>query len=278
MLPYFVQYRIFAPIVYLFMYKVFRYRTKVVNDNLRRSFPDYTHEQRRQIRRKFYWYLCDIFVSSLAMASPKMGDKFDDPNDKECEVSKLSEEVRKRNCIGLTAHYGLWEHFVFWGEFSKTYMVGAYRSLKNPVMDELFIRLRTRNHRYSIVVERKHIARFCIRHREGIEGCNYILGLIADQNPNVYTDTHWIDFLGQDTVFYEGGAKLALMMKFPVYFVYQKQIGRGRYRFAYHLIHDGEEPIEAYEITRRYVRRLEEEIRRNPHLWLWTHKRWKHKR
>ena len=30
------------------------------------------------------------------------------------------------------------------------------------------------------------------------------------------------------------------------------------------------------ELTRRYVRYLEAVIRRNPDMWLWTHKRWKH--
>ena len=33
-----------------------------------------------------------------------------------------------------------------------------------------------------------------------------------------------------------------------------------------------------YQLTERYMRLLEQEIQANPHLWLWTHRRWKHKR
>jgi len=30
------------------------------------------------------------------------------------------------------------------------------------------------------------------------------------------------------------------------------------------------------ELTRQYVRYLEAVIRRNPDMWLWSHRRWKH--
>ena len=32
------------------------------------------------------------------------------------------------------------------------------------------------------------------------------------------------------------------------------------------------------EITNKHVELLEETIRRNPQYWLWSHRRWKHKR
>ena len=42
-------------------------------------------------------------------------------------------------------------------------------------------------------------------------------------------------------------------------------------------IYDGEEEVAPHEITERYVRRLEQKIREYPDLWMWSHKRWKHK-
>ncbi len=277
MLPLFVQYRVVAPVVRLFVYRVFRYRVGVVNDNLNHAFAHLSHKERCKIRDQYYRTMSHIFVSSIALASPKMGAKFDDPNDENCDAVKLREEVKGRNWIALTAHFGLWEHFVFWGEFSDTYMVGAYHKLKNPIVNELFIRLRTRNHKYSIVLESKQVIRFCVKHREGIEGRNYILGLIADQNPGRRSKSEGVNFLGRETKFFEGGEKVAIKMGLPAYFVYQRYEGNGRYRVAYDLIYDGKESVEPYEITRRYAKRLEEEIIRAPYMWLWSHRRWKYK-
>ncbi len=278
MLPLFVQHHIIAPIIYFFVYKVFRYRVKVVDDNLAHALADRSPQERKEIRRKFYVILSEIFVSTIALASPKMGKKFDDPNDPESEATKLYKEVKGRNWIGLTCHFGLWEHLLFWGEFTGSYNAGAYHKLSNVVMDELFLRLRTRNHTNFIALERAQVTRFCIKNRDGFNGKNFCLGLIADQNPTMYADSRWIDFLGRETIFFEGAEKLSLKLKLPVYFIYQKRIGRGLYRFAYDLLYDGEESVEPYEITRRYVRRLEQAIRQTPEMWLWSHRRWKHKR
>ncbi|RLD31380.1 MAG: acetyltransferase, partial [Bacteroidetes bacterium] len=44
------------------------------------------------------------------------------------------------------------------------------------------------------------------------------------------------------------------------------------------LITDEAKATKEGEITEAYIQKLEEAIRRNPGIWLWSHKRWKHKR
>lgn len=278
MMPNWMIYNIVAPVVYFFVYKVFRYRVKVVKENLSYAFPTYTQSQRDQICSEFYEILCEVIVSIVALSSPRMKGKFDDVDNPHSEARKLYEEVKDRNWVGLTSHFGIWEHMMFWGEFTGNYIVGAYHKLKNPVIDELFIRLRTRNHTNFIALESSQVMRFCIKNRAGIDGKCFGLGLIADQNPPKYADSRWIDFLGRETIFFDGGEKLALKLKLPIYFVYQRRVGRGLYEFAYDRLHDGVEEVEPYEITRRYVHRLEQIIRQSPQMWLWSHRRWKHKR
>jgi KDO2-lipid IV(A) lauroyltransferase len=41
-------------------------------------------------------------------------------------------------------------------------------------------------------------------------------------------------------------------------------------------IYDGKENVAQHEITQRYATRLEQMIREQPELWMWSHKRWKH--
>ncbi len=276
MLPNFVHYYIVAPFVYFVIYKVIRYRVKVVDENLSYAFADKSEAERKEIRRNFYVTLSEVFVSTVAIASPRY--KGDDKNDLQSEAAKFRESTKDENWIGLTAHIGLWEHFMFWGEYSGRPIVGAYHKLKSKVVDELFIRLRTRNHPNVVAVERKQTVRFCMKNRDGIEGRKFGLGLLADQNPTKYANCVWIDFLGRETIFFDGGEKLALKLGWPVYFVCQKRVGRGQYKLSFDTIYDGKESVEPFEITRRYIRRLEVEIRQHPELWLWSHRRWKHKR
>ena len=56
------------------------------------------------------------------------------------------------------------------------------------------------------------------------------------------------------------------------------RLQRGRYRMSFVPLYDGEEQVAPNEITERYVRELERVIRERPELWMWSHRRWKHKR
>ena len=117
-----------------------------------------------------------------------------------------------------------------------------------------------------------------MRHLAFVEGKNLVMGLIADQNPPRRPDSHWFRFLNQDTIFFDGGEKLALRCNLPVYFVRMERLQRGRYQMSFEPIYDGVEEVAEYEITERYVRRLEAMICEHPELWMWSHRRWKHKR
>ncbi len=278
MLPLWVQYHVVAPVIRVLLLRVFRYRRGVVMEQLRFALPEKSEAEIRGIRNGFYRVLSEVFVSAIAIASPRMKGKFDDIDDMTTEAAKLREETKGVNCVIFSAHFGMWEHNMFWGEYSGNYTIGSYHKLKNPVMEELMLRLRTRNHPYVVAVESKNMLRFCLKNREGINGRNIVVGLIADQHPKRYPESNWIDFLGRETIFFEAGEKLALKLKYPVYFTYYKRHGAGKYSFVYHKLHDGVEQVEPFEITRRYVRCLEGEIRNTPEMWLWSHRRWKHKR
>ncbi len=278
MLPHFVQYRIIAPTIRVILYKVVKYRVAVVDKNLKQCFPELSDAERKDIKDKFYENLSEVFVSAIAIAAPGIKGKFDDKDDETSQAAELRRLTKDKNWVGLTTHMGLWEHLILWGEYSDSYMVGAYHKLKNEVMDALFIRLRTKNHPYSIALISKKTARFCLKNRHGIDGHGFGIGLIADQNPHVYAETQWLKFLGQDTKFYHGGETLSLRMKIPTYFVYQERRGKGDYILKFEILYDGVEEVEPYEITRRYVAALERAIRRQPEIWLWSHKRWKQKR
>lgn len=275
-LPRWFKYYVVENLFYFLLYYGIRYRMSVVKTNLRNSFPEKSERELAVIRRRFYRTLAEIFVDTLDLAhlTPAKGRAA-------LKVKGLEEHLKRvegRDWIAMTAHYGCWEYCSFWGLYAPTQIVVAvYHPLRSRVMEALYQRLR--NGDYATTVSMKESLRFYLRNRDkGIHGKNLVMGLIADQNPPRRPDSHWFRFLNQDTIFFDGGEKLALRCRLPVYFVKMDRLSRGRYEMSFEPIYDGEEEVAEHEITERYVRLLESEIRRRPEMWIWSHRRWKHKR
>lgn len=275
-LPHWFKYYIVENLIFFLLYYCLRYRMKVVKTNLRNSFPEKSEHELAVIRRNFYRTLAEIFVDTVNMAN------MNEQKWRKLLVVKGFDEhvkaVRGRDWIAMTAHYGCWEYCSFWGLYERSQVVVAvYHPLRSKVMECLYQRLR--NNENSLTVAMKDSLRFYLRNREqGIDGKNLVMGLIADQNPPRRPDSHWFRFLNQDTIFFDGGEKLALRCNLPVYFVKVERLRRGCYQMSFDQIYDGEEEVAENEITERYVRRLEAMIRKQPELWMWSHRRWKHKR
>lgn len=276
MMPYWFKYYVVEDLLFFLLYYCLRYRMKVVRTNLRNSFPEKDERELREICRRFYRVLAEIFVDTINTAhmTPQKGRRI-------LKVKGLEEHLAKvggRDWIAMTAHFGCWEYCSFWGLYATTQIVVAvYHPLRSAVVEALYQRLR--NGDYAATVSMKESLRFYLRNREkGWHGRNLVMGLIADQNPPRRPDSHWFRFLNQDTIFFDGGEKLALRCKLPVYFVKMDRVRRGRYEMSFLPIYDGTEPVAENEITERYVRCLEAAICERPEMWMWSHRRWKHKR
>lgn len=275
-MPYWFKYYVVENVLFVLLFYCLRYRVKVVNRNLRNAFPEKNAREIAAIRRSFYRTLSEIFVDTINMAHMS--------REKACTVltvknlEKHSQAVHGRDWIAMSAHFGCWEYATYWGLYEPSQMlVAVYHPLRSAVMEELYRRLR--NSACALTVSMRESLRFYLRNREkGIDGKNLVMGLISDQNPPRRPDSHWYRFMNQDTIFFDGGEKLALRCHLPVYFVRMERIRRGRYEMSFEQIYDGEEPVAEYEITERYVRKLEAMIRERPELWMWSHRRWKHKR
>ena len=67
-------------------------------------------------------------------------------------------------------------------------------------------------------------------------------------------------------------------MNNAVFYIDVERPRRGQYVFTYKLMTREPSKMEHGELTRRYFELLEENIRRNPVIYLWTHDRWKRTR
>jgi KDO2-lipid IV(A) lauroyltransferase len=75
-----------------------------------------------------------------------------------------------------------------------------------------------------------------------------------------------------------GPEELARVTRFPTFFIGLKRTGRGHYEMQFTPLWSPGEVLEPGELTERYARLVEAQIRAAPADWPWSHKRWKLKR
>lgn len=268
-LPRFV-WLLLADLLYIVLYKIFRYRVTVTRENLKNSFPEKSNAERRSIERRFYLYLMDVFIETIVLVgiskrriNHKM--KFND-------TKEFDEVCSQRSTIVAMAHYASWEWPIVYAERTTSTLIPVYHTLASAWADRLFIRMRSRFG--AKPVSMKVIGRKLVEKKND----RIILALIADQSAPKFKDSKWFTFLNQDTIFFDGIETLSLKYHMPVYFFDIECIKRGYYVGKFIKLYDGDEPVSRYEITRRYIDYLEQKIVKSPQFWMWSHKRWKNKR
>lgn len=109
------------------------------------------------------------------------------------------------------------------------------------------------------------------------QGISTTIGLIADQTPPPES-AYWTTFLNQDTPVFNGTEKLAKKFDYPVVYLNIKKIKRGYYALSTTVLTEHPKELAEGQISELHTRQLEKNIREQPHTWLWSHRRWKHKR
>jgi KDO2-lipid IV(A) lauroyltransferase len=105
-----------------------------------------------------------------------------------------------------------------------------------------------------------------------------LYAFITDQTPPKGDVKFWTRFLNQDTPVYLGAEKIASKYDMAVVFFRIERTGRGHYEFTIELLFEHSTGLPDNFITDTHVKRLEEIILANPEFWIWSHRRWKHKR
>ena len=256
---------------YLLMYRIGRYRRKVVRENLKKSFPEKDKKERLQIERRFYRYLSDYMLEDLKMLHMSPEDLYKRMTYKNTEqYLELTEKYG--GIIVMIPHYANYEWLIGMGSIMKPGDVPmqVYKPLKDKYLNELFQRIRSRFGGYN--VPKHSTAREIIKLKR--EGKKMVVGLITDQWPSG-NEKYWTTFLGQETAFLNGAERIAKMMNFPVFYCDLTKPGRGYCVAEFKLMTEKPKETGEGEITEMFADYLEQTIRREPAYWLWSHKRWK---
>lgn len=276
LLPFRVLY-ILSDIFYVLVYKVIRYRLKVVRQNLKASFPEKTDQERIAIEKEFYHHFCDYFVETIKLlhiSDEEMGRRM------KFENMELVKDMMKdgNSVLMYLGHYCNWEWVTsitleFKGEENRN-LGEIYKPLRNKAIDDIFLKIRSRFG--PLAIPKSDTLRTIVKLRR--EKKQIIIGFMADQTPSVMNIHYWTHFLNQYTPVFTGVERIAKQTDFGVTYLDVRKVKRGYYVGTVQLITDSPKDEPEFKITEDYVRAMEKTILRKPAYWLWTHKRWKRTR
>ena len=271
-LPFWATYAL-SDFLCFILYRIAGYRKSVVFTNLRNSFPEKSEADIQAIASKFYKHLCDIFLETFKMLTISPAALL-----KRCTMSptakKLFDELadNNRNVILAMSHHGTWE----WVGNTITLLCrqrvfAIYHPLHNKAFDGLMYQMRARFDTSLITMHDTY--RAMVANKKTLS----ITAFIADQAPSPQ-GAYWTTFLHQDTPVYRGMERIAKKMDYPVVYLHARKVKRGHYEIDAEMLVAEPKTAADGKIPEAYTRRLERDINAQPETWLWSHRRWKHKR
>lgn len=270
-LPMWVLHRL-SDFLYFLLYYVFGYRKEVVRTNLKNSFPAKTDAELKAIEKGFYHHLCDLVVESLkgfTISEKEMRRRFTIEGDEIFDQCL----AKKKHVIMLAAHYNSWE----WAGMSmglhlKHPNFGMYKPVNNKPLEAALLKSRQK---FGL---RMFPMRETAAYFEKYKDTEMVMAFVADQTPSNIETAHWINFLNQDTPFFPGPEKFARIYDCSIIYADVQKMGRSRYHTTFTLLMEEPSAYPLHAITEVYARKLEQILIDKPDYWLWSHKRWKHKR
>lgn len=267
-LPLFLLYLI-TDVLYLFLITIVPYRNKVIETNIRNSFPHLNVKERKRIKRKFYRHFTDLLAESVKGLSIS-----EEALRKRLIVSnpEIMQDLysKKKNVILVSGHYNNWEWLVAGqGLLFKHAPVGIGMPMTSKFWDE---KINERRSRFGMkVVHSKNYK----NELKSLTNELVAVLLLADQSPGNSSKSYWMEFLNQPTAVLFGTELMAHEMNYSVVFFMLRKKSRGRYEMELSLITEEPKNTEWGYITKKHTQLLEQEICEQPYYWLWSHKRWK---
>lgn len=271
LLPFKVLYGI-SDLMYVLFYRVIGYRKKVVVENIQKSFPGKTAEERKEIAKKFYHHFCDLIVESLKIFT------ISESQIHERMICKNPELINKyfdqnKSVIIAGGHINNWELFaVAIDDAVKHQTIGIYKPLTNKFFDDKMKKTRSK---YGLrMISTKIVSTVFEEEKNNLTATIFA----TDQSPSNPNNCYWTTFLNQDTGVPFGTEKFSRQYNMPVIYGRINKEKRGHYTFEFLTACDNPQQTAPGEITENITQLIEKNILEAPEFWLWSHRRWKHKR
>lgn len=260
---------LFTDLFYLLFITILPYRKKVIEKNLRNSFPNKSDKEIRRLRNKFYRHLTDLLaegIKNLTISETAIKKRFKVTN------PEIMEEFfsAKRNVIVVSGHYNNWEWMVSSMPLQFPHeAVGIGMPLSSGFWDK---KLNARRSRFGMrVVHAKNYK----QELEVLKDKTNAVLVLTDQSPGDSLKSYWTTFLNQETAVLFGAELIANELNYAVVYYTNKKVKRGHYELTLQVLTNDPRRLQWGELTEKHTQILEKDILDQPEFWLWSHKRWK---
>ena len=133
---------ILSDFVYIIIYKLIKYRVKLVRSNLELAFPEYSSSKRLIIESNFYRHFCDIMLEafkSIGMTKKQILERYEFKN------QSIVYDLLKKNksIVLLMGHYSNFEWTMSVGHYLDNIKgVGIYTPITNKYFEKLMQKVR----------------------------------------------------------------------------------------------------------------------------------------
>jgi len=240
--------------------------------NLQKSFPEKSNDELLEIEKQFYSQFCDNILEGLkglTISKKEISKRM------VCKNPELLDGFydQRKSVIITTGHYYSWEWWFLGIDMPvKHKIILLYRKLSDPYFEEKLDEIRRSFG--SIPLQAEKVKSFFKKEENGTYG--YIFA--TDHSVNDVNKSYWLTFLNQETPVAFGVEKFAVDFDVPVVFCKISPVKRGHYEFEYELIEANPTTTQYGDITKAHTLALENQIKKDPGGWLWSHKRWKRDR
>lgn len=261
-----------SDLLYIIIYKLFSYRNDIVKSNIELVYPEKSLLFKKELKENFYRHFCDLIVEGIkafTISNRELSKRYRIVG---TEITKDDYELGKD--INIAAgHYGNWE----WASlacplsfFHKCAVIVT--PLSNSFLNNKIASSRSRNG-YNIIPKSEVKKSYGLK----LEKPQAYFFLI-DQSPSNPKNALWIDFLGINTPVQYGLEKYSRLNNSPVYYISVHKIKRGEYEIRLRKLIDDPSKISKDGIIEIANREIEKDILSKPQYWLWSHRKWKHKK
>lgn len=268
MLPLRVLY-LFADVAYALVFYVFKYRRKVVLNNLAIAFPEKTPKQRLRIAKDFYHNLIDTFIETIKFLDWKLQDvekRFT------ADLSGFEEAYGTGRPIHLLGMHNMNWEYVNWGLVKKTKVpfLGIYLPVSNKAFDKIIYDMRSRYG--TILIPATDFKNAYLQYIKQ----PHLMASAADQSPGNPHNAYWVNFFGRPTAFVKGAERGAVAINASIVFGHFYKVKRGHYRIDTKFITADAATMDEGKLTSIYAQFCEAAVKSQPANYLWSHRRWKH--
>ena len=260
---------LFTDFFFLLIVTIVPYRKKVIEGNLKQSFPGKTDKELRRIKIQFYRHFTDLLaegIKNLSISARQLRKRIFVQNPE--VMTDLFN--RKKSVLLVSGHYNNWEWLITGQNLLFFHRaVGIGMPMSSDFWDK---KVNARRARFGMkILHSKNVK----ENFEQMRNECFATLILSDQSPGDSRKAYWMEFLNQQTAVLFGCEQMAHTYNQAVVFFVLHKRKRGHYSMELKLITDNPSEMNWGEITEAHTKMLEQEIMAKPQFWLWSHKRWK---